>query len=63
MNNVCAEFPNIKEKPSTMDASGTIDVTVSFLLNIKRQMNTSARSTIVASTASSFATALPISFS
>ena len=62
MNNVCAEFPKMKENPRTIDARGTSEVTVSFLLKINRQMKTSARRATATSTASNFATALPTSW-
>jgi hypothetical protein len=56
-NSICAEWPKMKEKPSTIDASGTSDVTVSVGLKMRRQMKMSSRSQTPRSVASSLATA------
>lgn len=61
-NKVCAECPKMNEKPTIMDASGTSDAIVSFLLKMSKQMKMKIIKIAPRSTASSFATADDTSF-
>ena len=52
----------MNEKPSTIEASGTSEESVSVRLKIRRQTKMRSRSERKRSTASSFATVLPTSW-
>ena len=61
LNSVAAELPKMKENPRMMVARGTREVSVSFLLKMRRQTNIMRTSAVATRTASNFATAEPTS--